>query len=282
MSRVILTMKSLYKSLSKSEKELADFIVSNEDRIPFLSVYEIARESEVSVATISRFVRKIGYDTFKDFKVELAKNSAPGDYSFYKNITPNDTKDELVKKVFLGNIKSLEDTLKIIDIPRLIEAAKIISGCKRLIFIGIGSSGNISKDAAMRFSFLGFHAFAYNDPTEILYQTSTVSAHDVVVGIAHSGRTSITVKGLSFAKQNNAKTIGIANYMHSPLHSVSEYFFCTSFPESKVKVAALSSRIAQFCIIDALYILAALESDFSLDHEMVNRRIEENLRIREK
>jgi DNA-binding MurR/RpiR family transcriptional regulator len=97
-----------------------------------------------------------------------------------------------------------------------------------------------------------------------------VRAGDVVIGVSHSGRSSITVEGLTIARDRGALTIGISNYLRSPLRDASRYFFCTSFPETRVKVAALSSRTAQLCVLDALYLLCARHARSIWDVEKVD------------
>ena len=77
------------------------------------------------------------------------------------------------------------------------------------------------------------------------------------MGISTSGRLAMTVEALRLASQNGATTIGISNCLKSPLHKASDIFFCTSFPESRVLVAALSPVVAQLCLIDAIYLLVA-------------------------
>ena len=67
----------------------------------------------------------------------------------------------------------------------------------------------------------------------------------------------MTIYALQQALSKGAITIGISNYLKSPLEKESSIFLCSSFPESRVKVAALSSRIAQMCLIDAVYLLTA-------------------------
>lgn len=282
MSKAELSLKSLYKSLSASGKNLADFILANAERVPFLSVYEIAKAGKVSVATVSRLVRKLGYRTLKHFKVEMAKDSSAAPDYFYQQISAEDTEGELIEKVFRGNIKSLEDTLRLLSREELIAAVKRIAQARSLTFFGIGSSGFICRDAAMRFSLLGFPAQVFTDPNEIFFRATLAGREDVVAGVSHSGRTAITVKALELAQANRATTIGISNYLQSPLHGASSFFFCTSFPESQVKVTALSSRIAQLCIIDALYLLSTRFKKNLLDYERINARMESLLRLPER
>jgi len=42
MPEIIAKLNSVYKSITDSEKRVADYIFKNEDRIPLQSIYEIA------------------------------------------------------------------------------------------------------------------------------------------------------------------------------------------------------------------------------------------------
>lgn len=279
MSRVTARIKSLYRSLPGSERKVADFILKNTEGVPFLSVYDVAGAVKVSVASVSRFVRGVGYPSFKDFKVELAKDVPAAVPEIFQAITPNDDDFEIVKKIFKGNVQSLEDTFKILNLTNLIKVSKQLCQAGRVVFFGIGSSGNVAKDAALRFSHLDIQSEAYTDPVYMVISAKRLKKGEAAVGISHSGRSSITVEALKIAGENNALTIGISNYMKSPLSKYSRYFFCTSFHENSVKVAAISSRIAQLCLIDALYLLAARHKETVWDIEDLNTLTEKLLRI---
>jgi RpiR family carbohydrate utilization transcriptional regulator len=273
MPGVLVKIRSLYSSLPKAERSVADFIQSNPERAPHRSVHEFAKAGGVSVASVSRFVRKLGFADFKEFKLELARETTGAVQNLFSEIT---------RKVFLGNIKSLEDTLKMLSVQDLTQAARAICACQRLVIFGIGGSGYVGHDAALRFSYLDLQAESYEDASRILLQALRVSSADVVIGISHSGRSAITVEGTRLAREKGALTIGISNYMRSPLRDASALFFCTSFPENRVKVAAISSKAAQLCILDALYLLVARHKEGLWDVEQVNALTERMIRFKPK
>ena len=280
MPGVLVKIRSLYNSLPKAERNVADYIQQNPERAPHRSVHEYARAGGVSVASVSRFVRKLGFSDFKEFKLDLARETTVAVQSLFKEITPEDSDAEITRKVFLGDIKSLEDTLKMLSFADMAAAARAICAGKRLVFFGIGGSAYVSHDAALRFSYLDFQAEAYVDASQILLQGLRVAAADVVIGISHSGRSAITVEGLRIAREKGALTIGISNYPRSPLKDACSIFFCTSFPENRVKVAAISSKVAQQCILDALYLLVARHKEGLWDVERVNSLTERMIRLK--
>jgi RpiR family transcriptional regulator, carbohydrate utilization regulator len=277
---VLVKIRSLYSSLPKAERQVADFIQGNPEKAPHRSVHEFARAGGVSVASVSRFVRKLGFSDFKEFKLELARETTGTVQTLFHEITPTDSDEEISRKVFLGNIKSLEDTLKMVSFPELTQAARAICACHRMVFFGIGGSGYVGHDAALRFSHLDFQAEAYEDPSRILLQSLRMGPGDVAIGISHSGRSAITVEGMRIAREKGALTVGISNYLRSPLRDTCGIFFCTSFPENKVKVAAISSKVAQLCLLDALYLLVARHKEGLWDVEQVNSLTERMIRLK--
>ena len=100
MADTLITIRSLYESLSRTQRRLADYILENGDEIPFLSSHDMARAAGVSVPTISRFARAIGHDSFKDFRTRLGKDSRSSFEGIYRAITPGDSDRDIIQKVF--------------------------------------------------------------------------------------------------------------------------------------------------------------------------------------
>ena len=78
MAGVLVKINSLYGRFSKAERRVADYILKKAEEAPFLSVYELALATKVSVASISRFSQKTGYANFKEFKIEIAQEISSG------------------------------------------------------------------------------------------------------------------------------------------------------------------------------------------------------------
>jgi DNA-binding MurR/RpiR family transcriptional regulator len=255
MPEPLTRIDSLYDTLGNAEKQVADYVAKHPDRVPLESVQEIARRADVSVATVSRLANKLGYGSLKEFKIQLAQQPPESISGMYEAIAPDDSDDQVVRKVFGGNIRSLEQTLEVLDEAALVRAAKAVAKARRVFVFGIGSSGNIARDAALRFSHLDMPAEALIESYDMVNRAARCGRDDVILAISHSGRSEIVVRAVELASANGAVTIGMSNYFKSPLHERAEIFLHTSFPETRVKVAALSSRVAQTCLIDALYLL---------------------------
>lgn len=280
MNSVAVRIRSLYPGLSKSGRRLADYILAKGEEVPFVSVRELSVLAGVSVATISRFAREVGFGNFKTFKKQLGRRAPSPVGSIYQPVMPDDSGTAIIEKVFSGNAKSIGETLNILDRAEMMRAAGLIAVAPRLVFFGMGSSGNIALDAALRFAQIDIQAEAYLDSYQILTQSLRMKKGEIAFGISHTGRSIMTVRALELARQNGAATMGISNFIRSPLRKASDIFFCTVFPESRILMAAVSSLVAQTCIIDALYLVtASLGRKWVSRSKTMDKKSEEQLRL---
>ena len=268
------------ESLSRTEGRVARHVRRYARQVPFESVHEVARNAGVSVASVSRLARRLGCAGFKDFKIALAQDVSSPVSAVYAAIAPDDSASAVVQKVFGGNVQSLQNTLKLLKVGDCVRVVERLRHARRIVFFGIGTSGNVARDAALRFAHLDLPAEGYADPYSMLIQATRLRKGDVAFGISHSGRSAVTVEALSLAQQNGAFTISISNSLRSPLHAASDIFFCTSFPEPAVRSAALSAVTAQICVLDALYVLTARRSKGMASVNRINHLIEARFRLR--
>ncbi len=64
-------LESDYRDLTKSEKKIASFLFSSYDRAAFLPAAELAERMGVRKATVVRFARAIGHDSFPPMRRNL-------------------------------------------------------------------------------------------------------------------------------------------------------------------------------------------------------------------
>lgn len=55
-------------TLTQSDEKIIDYIYQHISTIPYLTIDQLAKELEVSIATLSRFVRHVGYPNFNELK----------------------------------------------------------------------------------------------------------------------------------------------------------------------------------------------------------------------
>jgi DNA-binding MurR/RpiR family transcriptional regulator len=60
--------------LTPSEKKIVKYFEAVNEQIALKSIYDISSGAKVSVATVNRFVSRLGYKDFNDFKVDTRRN----------------------------------------------------------------------------------------------------------------------------------------------------------------------------------------------------------------
>lgn len=64
-----LETKNLY--LTKSQQQIARYLVENPGQVAFLSITELAKETGVSEATIVRYAKELGFSGFQELKERI-------------------------------------------------------------------------------------------------------------------------------------------------------------------------------------------------------------------
>ena len=260
-------IKSLYPDLHKVEKKIADFILSDGDRISTMTVAACAAAIEVAESSIIRFCKILGYDGFTALKVNLARYSLSENTPIFEDISKEDDLCSIATKVFSGSIRCLQDTMNIFNFQSFEAAVQILDCAEQIVFFGVGSSASIANDSYYRFMRIGFPAIACTDSHISKITASLLDEHCVAVAISHTGRTKETWENIKIAKEHGAKTICITSFPKSPIASLSDIVLSISSRETELFNEAISSRIAHIALLDSLYTALSIKHfSTSMEH----------------
>lgn len=254
----LLIVKSLYPSLHKVEKRIADCILNGPESFVNMTIAQIAGKTGAAHSSIVRFCQIIGFEGFKQLKINIAKNLRRPEEAILPDVEKGDKPDTVLAKVYTLAIRTLEETLDTIDRKEFALAVKLLSQAERIEFYGVGTSASLAMDAYYRFMRIGLPAYAAVDPHISRISAGMLGKRSVAVGISHTGRTKDTFQALKRAKEAGAKIICITSYMKSPITDISDVKLIIVSPETKVLREAVSSRIAHVVLLDGLYTAVAL------------------------
>ena len=164
----------------------------------------------------------------------------------------------IVDKVFQGTMQALTMTHDSLDVAAIEKAADAIEKARRVVILGMGSSHSVGLDLQHKLMRLGIDAVAFMDSHMQTIAVSLLTEEDVVFSISHSGSSKDVVDNTKLAKANGAVTISMTSIGSSPLSKITDIQLYTASKETQYRIVALSSRIAQEAIIDAIYTLIAV------------------------
>jgi len=252
---VMLNMLKYKDDLSMAERAVLDYLIENKAVLKDFYVEKIAEAAFASPASVVRMCKKLGYKGFKDFKIDFILSNAKVEIPEAKEyddviLSKNSNYGE---SVIQNNIRVLEDTLKIHDPVALHKAAETIMKARRIFIFGKGSSYLVCKDLEMKLRRINKLAIAQGESHEQLVDASFLNQNDVVVFISNSGKTKEIVSAALLAREKKATIISVVKLGASLLADLSDIILYTTSLEGEFRSAAMTSRISQFCVIDALF-----------------------------
>ena len=256
---------------TKSDKVLIKYIKENIEDVFYKSISQISKESGIGEATITRFSKKMGYSGLQDFKVTLAReiSGLKNRKIINRSIENDEGVMESARKLFNSNIRILENTFNIIDGNDIEKATDMIINAKKVFFIGIGYSGMTAEDSNYKFSRIGFNCMSLDSSHNMIMMASLMDEDDVIVAISHSGETDEIIKTVNIAKSNGASVISVTEDKSSRLRDISDVNLGYFSGESILETGSISSKLAQFFIIDLVYTQVVKEKSA----EVVERKI---------
>ncbi|PFK47558.1 RpiR family transcriptional regulator [Bacillus cereus] len=253
-------IRSYYARLSEKEKKIADYILENPEEIIHSTITSVAEDLNVAEATVFRFCKRIGFKGYQAMKIALASEIMNPIQQIHEEISEQDNEKTVTEKIFKSNIRTLENTLQVLDSTSITKAIALIRNADRIEFYGIGGSAVIAMDAYHKFIRAGMKASVFSDSHFQLMSASQLTENDVAIVISHSGTNKDTLRILKTANENGAKTIGITSFPKSPISQNVDVALYTSSEETEYRSEALASRIGQLSLIDALYINIAISN----------------------
>lgn len=256
---LVETINSIYPSLTKTEKKVADYVFNHLDTVIYISITDLAEEVGVGETTVIRYSKKMGFKGYQEFKLALAQSLS--DESSQKNEAENN-----IQKISQNIINTIDTTASMISETDLDKAVNFLKESKNIYFFGVGTSGITAQDAKSKLLRIGINSHAQSDSHFQAMTASTIKEDDVVVGISVSGSTRDTVEALRIAKENGAKTIAITYYQRSPITQYSDIVLHGGAKEFPLEGGALTAKISQLFTIDLLCTSLALHyKDSSLE-----------------
>lgn len=249
----ISSIKMNYQQLNNTEQRIADTILANPNAAHDFTIQQLAVVSGVSSASVSRFVKHIGWESYREFSLALAAND--NDENFFGEIEDNDSTDDIIKKVFSGADNALNTTLEMLDASDFDVAIDLICNAKLVGLFGIGGSSLVAFNGYHKFLRTPINVIQHPDYDIQLMQAVHMGQTDCAIVISHSGRNHDTLAITEKLKANGVPMIVITSFASSPLAKLADVCFVSLAEEVNFRSESMSSLIAQITIIDSLFTL---------------------------
>lgn len=250
--------------LTEKEQQIGNYILENKKNIINLTSTQLGEKIGSSQSSIIKFIKKIGFNKFSDFKIQLGKDLENKKNSktenFHSSLTLEDSFEEIAHKVLNSDIYALEKTIYSQNFENLEEIVQKIKNSKRILIIGTGMSSIVAQDLELKLMKIKIDAKHYQSTQMQLMNLATLSEEDLVIAISHRGETEEVIKVINKANELGIDTISITTIESNTVSKLSKYNLKTISEETIFRSSAISSRMAQLILIDILFLRLVQEN----------------------
>lgn len=263
---VLVRIRDVMPELQPAAQRVAGLVLSDPAGAAQLTIGVLAERAETSVATVMRFCRAVGENSYPQLRLALAGAAARENALISQrepatgDIDPDDSLREIVDKIAFNESRAVSETADNLDLDSLERCVQLLTDARRIDVFGIGASGFVALDLHQKLHRIGLMAFVWTDPHAALTAAALLTPADVALGISHSGTTQDTVEPLQLAAERGAKTIAITNFSGSKLAVSADEVLSTAVRETPFRSGATASRIAQLAVVDFLFVGVAQRS----------------------
>lgn len=248
-------IRSIRHDLSDKEQAVANFLLGDPKEFVSLSISALAGRCGVSETVIIRLYRKLGYDGFHQFKIDIAQSLTAGTApESLGDLKSGDDLETIKKKVFAITRQALEDSVSSVDNDQLAAARDALLGARRVVVAAFGGSAPVGLDFAHKLLKLGILAVTEWDAHKQVMSAAILGPGDVLLAISHSGNSRDIVEALELARSRGVTTILVTGFPRSPATRAADINLYSICRETKYQTDAMTSRIVQLAVLDTLIV----------------------------
>ncbi len=253
---ILTKISEEYYLLTASEKKVADFVMTHQMQVQYMSISEFAEQSGVADATVTRFTRRMGCKGYAAFKLELAyaTNTKGGPSNILSGeIYQSDDFETLCSKLLSVNTYAMHQTMEGLRDEDIEMALELFRRADRVLCMGQGGSVIMAAVAAHLFSTVSNKFFPIVDSHMQAISIANCSEKDVIFYFSYSGATKELLYNLSVARERGIKTVLVTHFVKSPGAQLSDAILPCGASETPQQNGSVGAKIAQLYLLDVLF-----------------------------
>jgi DNA-binding MurR/RpiR family transcriptional regulator len=241
---LLLRLRQSVSGYSPTQKKVGEFVLNDPAKVLYLTITELARESETSEASVTRLCRTLGCKGYTEFKMALALD--------VQHEQPPRVQGDQVDEVVEESVMALRDTARLLERDTLLQAAQALHQARSVSIYGVAASAIIGDYLHYKLLRLGKPAQLLSDMHRASMSATTLTADDLVVAISSSGSTRDLLHVVKLARKRGAKVLALSNTPRSPLASISEMLLVAAKPEGPLSAGALNAKVGVMLLVELL------------------------------
>lgn len=242
------SMENAYETMTPVEHSIADFFISNTEKMDFSSK-SVSNRLYVSEATLSRFAKKCGYKGYREFIFSYERDLE------YEIPSANHEQDisMFTRKVKGSYSRLLQENFKLLNENQMRRIANMLNESRRVFIYGMGSSGLVAREFQLRFMRIGLDVDAITD-SQMMQMSAALAGKDVlIIAISLSGKTKEVNDSIRIAKKCGADIIFITANPNAEVAEICDELLQVAYLKNLDTGTKISPQFSLLVMIDVLY-----------------------------
>ncbi|WP_276420507.1 MurR/RpiR family transcriptional regulator [Lactococcus garvieae] len=272
---ILLEIQTKLRELSPNESKVGKYVLAFPEAVINLSTQDIAKNSQVSPATVIRFVKSIGLEGVPQLKQQLSvwKASAQSETDF-QELRPNEEIDSIKSKLKARINHMTELVNGHLNNERLAQTVDLIDDAELIFIFGIGASFLVAQDLAQKLNRIGKISICADNTHTMAVNLTNNNQKKLFIAVSDRGESREVLSMLDLAQAEKIETIAITGIESSSLAKRAEYPLISLSGENfEFRHAATVSMLAQLYLIDLLF-YAYVSKNFDDARESVIRSLD--------
>ncbi|MFD4820509.1 MurR/RpiR family transcriptional regulator [Peribacillus butanolivorans] len=235
---------------TKTEEELAKYILQRPDEVSQLTISQIAKNLHISPATITRFCQKLAFSGFNEFRHELKRfvdlQNTPISMKNIKQV-------DYFAKLYQDHLGIIDNTFRIATYDDIQKAVSFLTQADKIHVYGIGSSGIAAQEFKSKFFRIGLHVEAVTDTHQAMMDAALSNQNSVVIGISISGATKEVIRAVKIAKKQGSLILVFTGDKNSELSQLGDLSLLVTSKSSMHMGQNISPLLPLLLLFDLIY-----------------------------
>ncbi len=266
-----------FPKLTKSERRIANYLNQNQDDAAFLSAAEIAERLQLSEATMVRFARTLGYESYPAMRAVLQENfrhRLTHSARLRSRLDDLRVDGDIFERVVASEIDYLTEALQTLDRNAFSAAVELLRTHQRIFVFGLGPSTSLVDLLEIRLTRSARHVITLNSSgREMLEPMLLMNDSDLLIAIGFFDVNPSLQIVLNYANQQKTPIILLTDTLGSIVGQKADVILAAR----RGPVSAFHSLTIPMTILNAL--LLALSS---VDQEKVMENLDKLDQLRER
>lgn len=245
--RVLLLLRHQLDTYSQTLQRLGQFVLEQPQRVLYLTITELARESGTSEASVTRLCRGVGCRGYTEFKMALALETQQEQAS-----QPQASATSAFSTLIEESVAALRDTGALVSQDALLQSAELLEKAHQIQIYGVAASAIIGEYLAYRLLRMGISAQQFSDMHRAAMNATSLKPGDVVIAVSSSGSTKDLLHAVQLGKEHGASIIVLSNTSRSPLATQADQLLVAAKPEGPLTAGSFHSKISAMLVIELL------------------------------